>query len=320
MVSKKVRETAGKIKRLEIQGASRVRKAVIKALQQSILESQASSLSAFRKELKANMFVLLMTRPTEPGMRAAIRVLLFESRRKLPLENLKQALVERCKLFEIERKKSMEKIAEYGARKIPKKGVVFTHCHSHSVEEILVKAWKKKLLKEVYCTETRPRYQGRITASNLLKAGLPVTMVVDGAAASFMKEADAFFSGADAILADGTLVNKIGTFNVSLAAERFGVPHYVASSTHKFEPLSVFGHKEEIEERSWKEVWEKKPSRLCIRNPAFDLTPSELVKNIITERGVFGSEAFGAFMYEKMELDEKSEREISLQYLLKRKK
>lgn len=320
MVSKNVKEIAGRIRRLEIQGASRVRKAVIDALKLSIKTSRAKTVKAFRQELRQNMFTLLMTRPTEPGMRAAIRVLLFESRHNLPLENLKQALLERSKLFEVERKRSMDKMAEYGARMLPRKAVVFTHCHSHSVEEILKRAWRKKILKAVYCTETRPRYQGRITARNLSAAGIPVTMVVDGAAPSFMKEADVFLSGADAILADGSVVNKIGTLSVSMAAEKNNVPHHVASSTHKFEPLSVFGHQEKIEEREWKEVWEKKPGQVKIRNPAFDITPSELVDNIITERGVFGSKAFGAFMYEKMKLDEKGEKDISLQFLLKRKK
>ena len=320
MVSKKVRQTAGRIKRLEIQGASRVRKAAIEALKASVLESKAKTVTAFRRELRQNMYLLLMTRPTEPGMRAVIRVLLFESKHDLSLENLKKALVARCRLFEMERKLAMEKIAEYGSRMIPKKGVVFTHCHSHSVEEILKRAWKKRWLKEVYCTETRPLFQGRITAANLVKAGIPVTMVVDGATASFIKRADVFLSGADAVLANGSVINKVGTMAVSLASQKFNVPHHVATTTHKFEPLSVFGHLEVIEERDWREIWEKKPGRLKIRNPAFDITPDELVDNIITERGVFGSEAFGTFMYDKMGLDEKSEKEISLQYLLKRKK
>jgi len=317
MVSKTVRETAARIRALKIQGASAVRKAVVCAVKKSVAESKAKSASAFRKELRANMLLLATARPTEPETRTALRIILHAAQQKLPLEKLKYAVQRTCLEYEKDRAAAMDKIAEAGAGLIRKGSTVLTHCHSHTVEKVLLRAWKKKKLKGVIATETRPRWQGRITAANLARNGVPVTFIVDSAAGTFIKDADYFFTGADAVLSDGSVVNKIGTRLISLAAREENTPHFVCTSSFAFDPATFFGKPEEIEERAVEEVWDKKLKKVRVRNPAFDVTERELVKGIVTEQGIFAPEQFSLMMFEKMKIG--SGKFVSLIELLKGK-
>jgi ribose 1,5-bisphosphate isomerase len=298
-------ETTKKIRRLEIQGASQVRKAVVNALRESVEKSKAESAEELREELKKNMLLLASARPTEPETRTALRIILRASHRHLPLEELKAEIIEACSKYERNRKNAMRKIAELGSEALKDCSIIFTHCHSHTVEEILKRMHEKGYLQAVICTETRPRYQGRITASNLTKAGIACTMIVDSAARMFVSKADAFLTGCDAILASGAIVNKIGTSLISLAAKKANVPHYVASSSHCFDPATYYGKEEVIEERPASEVWERRLRNLTIRNPAFDITEAELVKALICEKGVLTPKRFVKLMVKELALDKK---------------
>ena len=317
MVSKTLKKVLRDIRSLKIQGSSKVRKAIVHALKQSVFESKAKTIPAFKAELKKNAFELVKARPTEPETRTAIRIILkAASLETQKLQELKDAVVEATENYEINRKKAMETIAEYGANAIEKGDVIFTHCHSHTVEGILVKA--KRKIDYVIATETRPKLQGQITATNLSKAGIEVKFVVDSAAYRFMKDADKFFTGCDAVLVDGGVVNKIGTAQISLAAWRFNVPHYVATSSHCFEPITYFGIPEEIEQRNPKEVWEKKLKKVKVLNPAFDITEQEYVQAIISELGVMGPEMFAMEMVQQLELNKRKREFMSLLQLLKK--
>jgi len=303
------------IRALKIQGASQVRKAVVRAVKISVQESTAKTVNQFRKELKEDMLALATARPTEPETRTAIRIILKETMKNRQLSELKENVMIECLGYELNRKKAMGKIAKIGAKKLKSKHVVFTHCHSHTVEGILIEMKKQKLLKHVYLTETRPRWQGRITAKNLTKAGIPCTLMVDSAARHFIHEADVFLTGCDAIIANGAVVNKIGTSMISLAAKKLKIPHYVATSSHSFDPATFFGAKETIEERPVKEVWEKKFKKLTVRNPAFDVTEPELVTGIICEKGIFTPKRFVRQMARDLVLEGK--KFVSLIELLK---
>ena len=113
---------------------------------------------------------------------------------------------------------------------------------------------------EVVCTESRPVFQGRITAKEMLDAGIKTTMIVDSAVRHFMNEVDLVFVGADAITSEGNVINKIGTSMVALAAREARTPFYVVSELLKFDPVTIHGDYEKIEERSPKEVWDAPPS------------------------------------------------------------
>jgi len=292
MKEKSLAQTVREIRAMKIQGASQVRKAVVSAIKHSVGKSKAKSVEEFRRGLKKNMLALANARPTEPETRTALRIILKASMKRKKLRELKQEVADECIEYEENRKKAMHKISHLGARKLKSKHTVFTHCHSHTVEGILIEMHKQKTLGHVYLTETRPRWQGRITAKNLRAKGVKCTMIVDSAARSFIGNADVFLTGCDAIIGNGAVVNKIGTSMISLAAKKLRVPHYVATSSHSFDPATFFGAEEKIEERPEKEIWTKKPRGLKIRNPAFDITEPELVTGIICEKGVFTPKKF----------------------------
>jgi ribose 1,5-bisphosphate isomerase len=92
--------------------------------------------------------------------------------------------------------------------------------------------------------------------------------------------------GADVITSEGNVINKIGTAAIALAAHEARIPLYVATNLLKFNPLTVTGQLEEIEERSWREIWPEKPDKLTIKNPAFDVTPASYIDGLITEEGI----------------------------------
>jgi len=294
--------TVEDIKSLRIQGASAIRKAVVQAIKQSILESQVKTTEALRKELKENMLKLVQARPNEPEARTAVKIILSTAMSDLGLSELKNAIIEKCENYERDRELAMEEIATFTSNLVKNNSVIFTHCHSHTVEKAIIKCFEDKKVKEVYCTETRPLYQGRITAKNLVEAGIPTTLVVDSAAATFLRKADYFFTGADAILAHGDIINKIGTRQISHSAFKEGVPHYIITSSHKFDASSIYGQ-EIIEERSPTEVWPEAPPGLKIKNPAFDITESKYIKAIICEKGILSPHMFVMLMLKEMHLE-----------------
>jgi len=275
------------IRALRVQGARNVALAALKAVR---IVAQQSSDENFAENVKSVVLELARTRPTEPAMRDALTYV---------LRNLssREYLLEAIDRYEDEVIESEKKIAEYGARKIPDGGTVITHCHSTTVINVLRRAKEEGKEFRVVVTETRPLYQGKLTAKDLLAAGISVTYIVDSAAYLFMRDADLYITGADAITSDGYVVNKIGTALMAVAAERFDVPYYVAASTLKYDPVTAAGFPEHIEERDPSEIID--PSELPgaeIRNPAFDVTPPDLVDGVISEIGIYSPQIFPAMV------------------------
>jgi methylthioribose-1-phosphate isomerase len=146
-------------------------------------------------------------------------------------------------------------------------------------------AWERGLLTHVLVDETRPLLQGsRLTAWELTAAGIPHTVIADSAAAHMMAagEVDCVITGADRIAANGDTANKIGTYGLAVLAAHHGLPLYVVAPTSTLDPETPSGGEIPIEERAAGEVTERFPAR----NPAFDVTPAELIAAIVTERGV----------------------------------
>jgi len=143
---------------------------------------------------------------------------------------------------------------------------------------------------EAYVKETRPLYQGRITARQLAQAGARVYLIADSAAGYYMSKVEALMLGADAIALDGSVVNKVGTYLASLAAREAGVPVYVAAESYKIDLKSGNAASIPIEMRSVDEVVDRKYLRenpgIEVLNPAFDVTPPNLVTKIIMEVGI----------------------------------
>lgn len=278
-----VDETALKIKKLEIQGATNIALAAIESLLQY---SEGYEGGAFSESLGQKSQALLDSRPTEPLMQNFIRKILASVPEGKELTLQKQAVNSAVSSLRTYLSESIHKIAEIGAKRVPKKGVVLTHCHSSLVEEILKKAFDDGKRFEVISTETRPRFQGRITAKNLSEHGIPVTQVVDSAAMTYMNMVNLVLLGSDAVLSDGSVVNKIGSYPVALAAKEADTPLYVCTETYKFDPKTMMGDYEPIEQRAASEVWEKPPDGVQIKNPAFEIVPPQYIHALITEQGV----------------------------------
>jgi ribose 1,5-bisphosphate isomerase len=278
------------IKSLKIQGARNVAKASLNAL---IIETQNSKPKT-PKELQKNLYstasALAISRPTEPMMRnlleEAKHFLKNQLKEKPDVAKMKKQFINHEKSILARIKKDKERLAEYGAKHIPRNALIITHCHSSTATSILIKAKKMKKKFSVIACETRPRYQGRKTAKELAEAGIDTTLVVDGAANMFMKKADLVLVGADSITARGDLINKVGTSMIAHIAKMHDVSFYSAAEVLKFSPFTIYGQREKIEERDPKEVWKTPPKKVKIRNPAFDVTPSNYMSGFVTELGI----------------------------------
>jgi ribose 1,5-bisphosphate isomerase len=192
---------------------------------------------------------------------------------------------------------SKERIAEIGAKRIRDGSTIFTHCHSSTATHMLWKAKNDGANFEVICTETRPAFQGRITAKEMVDLGVKTTFIVDSAARTFMNDADMVIVGADAITSEGNVVNKIGTAAIALLAREARKPFYVVSELLKFDPATLYGEYEKIEERSRDEIWKEAPLELIVRNPAFDVTPRDLIHGIICEEGIVSPQSVAEVMH-----------------------
>jgi ribose 1,5-bisphosphate isomerase len=292
-MSEAVRVEAEKIRRLEVQGARNVAIAAIKAVQTLAEQTTARNKTAFLGELNEAQAVLFASRETEPLMRNAVRYIISQAQDSSAekVEALSELVVSNVGLFLQNLEASREAAAEVGARKIRDGMLVFTHCHSSTVTRMIAKAKADGKNFSVICTETRPAYQGRITARELVELGVQTMFIVDSAARSYMGDVDIVFVGADAITSEGNVVNKIGTSAIAVLAHEARKPFYVVSELLKFDPETLCGASERIEQRSPSEVWSEAPKGLSVSNPAFDVTPSRYIHGLICEEGVIAPQA-----------------------------
>lgn len=278
------------IKTLKIQGAEAVAKEAVKALGLVSDKSKAKTKNAFVSELNKACLILRHTRSTEPAMRNALDYVLYN------LGSSDVCTLKKQIKFKVHKvlshfKESQNLIAEYGSRLIKKGSMVYTHCHSSTVINIIKSAYDSRDFF-VSNTETRPLFQGRKTASELAALKIPVFHYVDSAARLALKNADIMFLGADAITSTGKVINKIGSELIAEAAERYQVPLYVCTDSWKYDPKTTYGHDEPIEHRNKAEVWSKAPKNVTVINPAFEVINPNLITGIISELGIYAPEVF----------------------------
>jgi methylthioribose-1-phosphate isomerase len=187
-------------------------------------------------------------------------------------------------------------MAAHAAALLAPRTRALTHCNAGglatggygSAVGALQTAWEQGLLAHVWVDETRPLLQGaRLTAWELETAGIPHAVIADAAAASLMAagEVDAVVTGADRIAANGDTANKIGTYSLAVLARHHGVPLYVVAPSSTVDHRTARGADIPIEQRDPAEITE----RFAARNPAFDVTPADLITAIVTEHGVHES-------------------------------
>jgi len=278
-----IKETYEKIKNMEIRGAGRIGRATAKALKEYALKISSLSEDEFKKKMKEAGDILISARPTAVSLPNAVKFVL----KGLNEENPKERVIERADEFINSSLKAIENIGKFGANRIKDGDTILTHCNSEAAISVIKTAHDEGKDIKVFCTETRPRNQGYLTAKTLYDYGIDVTLIVDSAVRYFIKDIDIVVVGADAITANGCLVNKIGTSQIALIANESRVPFLTAAETYKFHPKTIVGELIEIEERSPEEVttFEDK-YKIKIRNPAFDVTPAKYIDAIITEVGL----------------------------------
>ena len=280
-----ITDTAGKIKRLEIQGATKIALSAVDALTRQLLEARSPAEAS--RALDEGAHELVEARETEPMLRNGLRYMQTHIPKEWSDGDAFRATVERVSGEIVGHfRESQRRIVEIGSRRVKDGNTILTHCHSSAVTATLIEAHRQGKRFRVIQTETRPKYQGRITAEELVKAGIDTTMIVDSAARHYMKEIDFVVVGSDAITSEGNVINKIGTSQVALAAGEARVPFYVVSTLLKFDPVTIHGEYEAIEERETGEIWDAPPEGLKIRNPAFDVTRRDYIHGIITEEGI----------------------------------
>lgn len=265
------------IKNLKIQGASEIAKAAVIDLNSCGNRLKSKTRDDFIEELEVRAEKLKGARPTEPALQNCVNSAMSKMKRSKSTEmlKLKKELFMHCKEEVLRIKTYMKKIEEFGVSVIPENSIVLTHCHSHNVVNILKKADPVK----VFATETRPRFQGRLTAKEISSAGIETEQIVDDAVADVMKQVDLVIIGADAITKDG-VVNKVGSKMIAEIAFDYKRPLYVAAST-----LKIID-KIDIEVRDSSEVWKDAPKNIKIKNYAFDVVPYKHITKIITEKGL----------------------------------
>ena len=247
-----VKDTAEKIRKLQVQGARNVAIAAVQAIQTLAEQTEAKTKTAFLNELKEAQAVFFASRETEPLMRNAIRCLIIQAQEANTekVDALSQTVISSANQFLADLEASRERTAEIGAKRIRDGSVVFTHCHSSTVTRMLAKAKADGKNFKVICTETRPAFQGRITAKEMVELGVETTFIVDSAARTFMGNVDLVVVGADAITSEGNVVNKIGTSGIAVLAHEARKPFYVVSELLKFDPETLGGECEKIEQRN----------------------------------------------------------------------
>jgi len=195
-----------------------------------------------------------------------------------------------------------QRMGRYGASLIPKGATVMTHCNAGALATagygtalgVIRAAWEQKKVKSVFVPETRPFLQGaRLTAWELTKLGIPTTLITDNMSGYLMQKGlvDCVIVGTDRTAANGDVANKIGTYTHAVLAKRHKTPFYVAAPTSSIDLHCAKGTDIPIEERSPREVThvlgkQIAPAGVQVANPAFDVTPHELVTAIVTENGI----------------------------------
>ncbi len=300
-MSDPVQTAVKQIRRLEIQGARNVAIAAIKSIEALASRTEASNKKDFLRELIKSKDALFASRATEPLMRNALRLIInrVDRSEEKNVNKLAEIVYQASKQFLGDLENSSKRIAEIGSKRIKSNSVVLTHCHSSTVTDLLKRAKFEGKVFKVICTETRPVLQGQITAKEMLEMGVETTFIVDSAARFFMNDVDLVLVGADAITSEGNVINKIGTSMVALIAHEARTPFYVVSELLKFDPATVSGDYEKIEERSPNEIWKNAPKELIIRNPAFDVTRRDFIHGIICEDGMISPHSITEVMHRK---------------------
>jgi ribose 1,5-bisphosphate isomerase len=289
--TKKFIQTFNKITSLRIQGAENITHEGSKATLHQILKDieripeENYTMQSFRLIKDKATSKMLSSRPTEPHLHNSLSIALGSSiprTKEEALLRIKKGLI----FIEDHHKNIHSQISKVSKEQLSNYTSVYTHCHSSLVERCIIDS----KIKIVYNTETRPRYQGRITAKKLAGNSI-VHHYVDSGANIAIQKADVILLGADSITMRGDVINKIGSGIISILCSYHKKPLYIIADTLKLDLNSQLKDTT-IEERSHKEVWNVIIPGLYVNNPAFETIKSELITGIICEKGIYSSKQY----------------------------
>ena len=300
-------EVADAITTMVVRGAPAIGVAAAMGVALGVKQSSATSLDNLEADFKQICQVLAATRPTAVNLFWAISRMgeRFSALRRQPgisIDAVRAALVEEALLMYDEDIAACRAMGAHGAALLPTTGGVLTHCNAGALATcgygtalgVIRSAVEQGHQIQVYADETRPFLQGsRLTAWELMKDGIPTTVISDNMAGAMMKQGKiaAIVVGADRIAANGDVANKIGTYTVAVLAKENGIPFYVAAPLSTIDINCPDGSQIPIEQRNAREVShiagkQMVPDGVSIENPAFDVTPAKYVAAIVTECGI----------------------------------
>jgi methylthioribose-1-phosphate isomerase len=299
------REVAKAIREMVIRGAPAIGVAAAMGAALGVLHSPAKSVDALRAEFTEICETLAKTRPTAVDLFWALERMKRRFAESISegsdLGKIRQGMVDEAKQVHLEKKATDEAIGSFGAEFMPPDGQVMTQCNAGALATggigtalgVIRVAFEQGKKLHVLVPETRPYLQGaRLTAWELHKGGIPLTLITDNMAGHFLKsgKVGAIVTGADRIAANGDTANKIGTYQIAVLAKENNVPFYVAAPISTLDLSIPDGEHVPIEERSPAEVTHFQGVRIApdvhAAHPAFDVTPARYIAAIFTERGV----------------------------------
>jgi methylthioribose-1-phosphate isomerase len=298
------RQVADAIRNMIVRGAPAIGVAAAMGIALGVKTSKAENIGDLEKEFGEICDNIGATRPTAVNLFWAIRRMTekFESLRTRTIPQIQQALVEEAQRMHAEDIAANQAMGRHGATLMPSGGGVLTHCNAGALATagygtalgVIRAAVEQGKKIHVYADETRPFLQGsRLTAWELMKDGIPTTVISDNMAGVMMQQGKigAIVVGADRIAANGDVANKVGTYTVAVLAKENGIPFYVAAPLSTVDLEASDGSSIPIEQRNKREVThiggkQMTPDGVGIENPAFDVTPAKYVTAIITERGI----------------------------------
>jgi methylthioribose-1-phosphate isomerase len=304
-------DVAGAIRRLAVRGAPLLGIAVGYGMALAAVRSSARDGRGMLSDLQRASDALVASRPTAVNVAwAASRVLAAardaqaRTRADGPAAAgaVRRAAVAEAERIDAQERAACQAIATAGARLVPAGSKVLTHCNTGTLatgwegtaQGVIASAFEAGRCVHVWVDETRPLLQGaRLTAFELRRRGIPMTLIADSAAGALMAagEVQAVVVGADRIAANGDVANKVGTYPLAVLARHHGIPFLVAAPVSTIDPATPDGGGITIEERDPAEVTEPfgtsfAPEGTPAANPAFDVTPAGLISAIVTDRGV----------------------------------
>lgn len=298
-------DMATAIKTMIVRGAPAIGVAAAYGMYLGAREITTKDREQFLTQLEKVAQKLRETRPTAVNLFWAIDRMLKTARQTVgTVDYIKEVLLKTAQVINADDIETCQAIGEHGLKALPEAPTqlrLLTHCNAGALATagygtslgVVRSAWQAGRLERLYADETRPRLQGaKLTAWECVQEGIPVTVITDSMAAHCMKQGliDAVVVGADRIAANGDTANKIGTYSLALVSKAHGIPFFVAAPLSTIDFKLATGDEIPIEERDPTEIYQIGNTRICppgteFYNPAFDVTPAELIDAIITEHG-----------------------------------